>query len=145
MGSIEMHPRRKFETESVSTDPRQDTPPTPYSPESLSSDSDVRGHSLGTGGNPIYIETTETGGYNQPVRYTHHPYESWATNQQDVENLRKLSEYPWFHGMISRANASQLVVGLGEDGTGQFLVRQSESREGDFVLTFNYHNRAKVG
>ena len=95
--------------------------------------------------NPIYVETTATEGYShQGLTYTHHPYESWATSQLDVENLRALAPYPWFHGMISRANASQLVLMEGEAGSGQYLVRQSESREGDFVLTFNYHNRAKV-
>ena len=93
--------------------------------------------------NPIFIETAEN--YNQQVAtYTHHPYEAWATNQQDVENLRDLARFHWFHGMISRANASHLVLVDGEEGFGQYLVRQSESREGDFVLTFNYHNRAKV-
>ncbi len=143
-GEIEIHPRRRFVTESESTDPRQDTPPTPYSPGSSSSDSDMGRTRIVATGNPIYVETTGEEGYNQPVTHTHHPYESWATNQQDVENLRGLSQYPWFHGMISRANASQLVLESGEEGTGQFLVRQSESREGDFVLTFNYHNRAKV-
>ena len=55
--------------------------------------------------------------------------------------MRMLSQYPWFHGMVSRANASQLVVNGGE---GQYLVRRSKSGEGDFVLTFNYHSRAKV-
>ena len=95
--------------------------------------------------NPIYVETTGTEGYSyQGSTYTHHPYESWATSQLDVENLRALAHFPWFHGMISRANASQLVLAEGEAGSGQYLVRQSESREGDFVLTFNYHSRAKV-
>ena len=95
-------------------------------------------------GNPLYVETTESQGYSQSTTHTVHPYENWATTPQDVQNLRLLSQFPWFHGMISRNNASQLVLADGDTGTGQYLVRQSESREGDFVLTFNYHNRAKV-
>ena len=47
-------------------------------------------------------------------------------------------------GMVSRTNATHLVLSSGTSGNGQYLVRQSESREGDFVLTFNCHNRAKV-
>ena len=95
-------------------------------------------------GKEVEDKDKEKQGYDQGVTFTHHPYESWATTHQDMQNLRALAHFPWFHGMISRANASQLVLTGGEEGSGQYLVRQSESREGDFVLTFNYHNRAKV-
>ena len=90
--------------------------------------------------NALFIETTNTT-VDLP-RHTDHPYQSWATTSTDVENLRVLSQYPWFHGMISRNNATQLVQVGGVSG--KYLMRQSESREGDFVLTFNCHNRAKV-
>ena len=93
--------------------------------------------------NPLYIETSGPADIQLP-RHTDHPYQSWANTSIDVENLRNLSQYPWFHGMISRANATSLVLLHGSMGSGQYLVRQSESREGDFVLTFNSHNRAKV-
>ena len=55
-----------------------------------------------------------------------------------------LFQMPWFHVHISRTEAVAHVQMGGGDNHGRFLIRKSDTKHGEYVLTFNNDGAAKV-
>ncbi|KAM4044085.1 SH2B adapter protein 2 [Anomaloglossus baeobatrachus] len=98
----------------------------------------IRGREHASADHPIHV----------PLENFLQTLETPASNQgagEEGENNEEINllEYPWFHGTLSRIKAAQLVLAGGSRSHGLFVIRQSETRPGEYVLTFNFQGKAK--
>ncbi|XP_067637047.1 tyrosine-protein phosphatase corkscrew isoform X2 [Eurosta solidaginis] len=76
--------------------------------------------------------STPTSLSNSPPRFDSRPL-SLSLSKELLEIYCRLLYFPWFHGNITGKEAEKLILERGKNGS--FLVRESQSKPGDFVLS----------
>ncbi|XP_054731113.1 tyrosine-protein phosphatase corkscrew isoform X2 [Anastrepha obliqua] len=76
--------------------------------------------------------STPTSLSTSPPRFHSRP-PSLRLSKELGEIYCKLLNFPWFHGNLSGKEAEKLILERGKNGS--FLVRESQSKPGDFVLS----------